>query len=183
MNIKEESLSKALSFVGIPELPKAYREGSGDVWLEALVLVRKMNTTQSYCIAERSSEGKITYKKDFGTMSPILGLVSIHPYKILDIERFIPYKTIEQKRKAVVDLLGNDMKAIVDSMTDSEVETTMLELAIEQQKQVNESMRDGENLMNMLLQAKEETKDSVEETNTPQDNEEPKPKRRRYGSK
>lgn len=182
MNIKEDSLTKALSFVGIPELPKAYREDSGVIWLEALVLVRKMNTTQSYCVAERSSEGKISYKKDFGTMSPILGLVSIHPYKILDKERFLPYKTVEQKRQAIVDILGSDMRTIVEGMDDNEVERTMVELAIEQQKQVNESMKDSENLMELLIQAKEEEAPKEEE-DVKAEPEEPKQKRRKYGSK
>ena len=78
--LKEQSLSKALSSKGLAELPKQYRDGSDEYWLEAIVLVRKQNLTQSYCLAKRDADGKISYIDDFGMMSPISGLISINPY-------------------------------------------------------------------------------------------------------
>ena len=78
-NIKEESLSKALSAKRIPDLPKQYREDSGEYWLEAIVLVRKLNISQSYAVAKRDADGKISYTADFGDISPRSGRISIDP--------------------------------------------------------------------------------------------------------
>ena len=134
-NIKEESLSKALSAKRIPDLPKQYREDSGEYWLEAIVLVRKLNMSQSYAVAKRDADGKISYTADFGDISPISGLISIHPYMYLNKERYMPFETMEQKRHALKEYLGGDDEVIeaVNGMTDEDVEHSLLEIAINSQ--------------------------------------------------
>lgn len=134
-NIKEESLSKALSAKRIPDLPKQYREDSGEYWLEAIVLVRKLNMSQSYAVAKRDADGKISYTADFGDISPISGLISIHPYMYLNKERYMPFETMVQKRHALKEYLGGDEEVIeaVDDMTDEDVEHSLLEIAINSQ--------------------------------------------------
>ena len=134
-NIKEESLSKALSAKRIPDLPKQYREDSGEYWLEAIVLVRKLNMSQSYAVAKRDADGKISFTADFGDISPISGLISIHPYMYLNKERYMPFETMEQKRHALKEYLGGDEEVIeaVDDMADEDVEHSLLEIAINSQ--------------------------------------------------
>ena len=134
-NIKEESLSRALSAKRIPDLPKQYREDSGEYWLEAIVLVRKLNMSQSYAVAKRDADGKISYSADFGDISPISGLISIHPYMYLNKERYMPFKTMEQKRHALKEYLGGDDEVIeaVNDMVDEDVEHSLLEIAINSQ--------------------------------------------------
>lgn len=134
-NIKEESLSKALSAKRIPDLPKQYREDSGEYWLEAIVLVRKLNMSQSYAVAKRDADGKISYTADFGDISPISGLISIHPYMYLNKERYMPFETMEQKRHALKEYLGSDDEVIeaVNDMADEDVEHSLLEIAINSQ--------------------------------------------------
>lgn len=134
-NIKEESLSRALSAKRIPDLPKQYREDSGEYWLEAIVLVRKLNMSQSYAVAKRDADGKISYTADFGDISPISGLISIHPYMYLNKERYMPFETMVQKRHALKEYLGGDEEVIeaVDDMTDEDVEHSLLEIAINSQ--------------------------------------------------
>lgn len=134
-NIKEESLSRALSAKRIPDLPKQYREDSGEYWLEAIVLVRKLNMSQSYAVAKRDADGKISYTADFGDISPISGLISIHPYMYLNKERYMPFETMVQKRHALKEYLGGDDEVIeaVDDMTDEDVEHSLLEIAINSQ--------------------------------------------------
>lgn len=134
-NIKEESLSRALSAKRIPDLPKQYREDSGEYWLEAIVLVRKLNMSQSYAVAKRDADGKISYTADFGDISPISGLISIHPYMYLNKERYMPFETMEQKRHALKEYLGGDDEVIeaVDDMADEDVEHSLLEIAINSQ--------------------------------------------------
>ena len=134
-NIKEESLSRALSAKRIPDLPKQYREDSGEYWLEAIVLVRKLNMSQSYAVAKRDADGKISYTADFGDISPISGLISIHPYMYLNKERYMPFETMEQKRHALKEYLGGDDEVVeaVNEMADEDVEHSLLEIAINSQ--------------------------------------------------
>ena len=134
-NIKEESLSKALSAKRIPDLPKQYREDSGEYWLEAIVLVRKLNMSQSYAVAKRDADGKISYTADFGDISPISGLISIHPYMYLNKERYMPFETIVQTRHALKEYLGGDDEVVdaVNEMTDGDVEHSLLEITINSQ--------------------------------------------------
>lgn len=134
-NIKEESLSRALSAKCLPELPKQYRDDCGEYWLEAIVLVKKQNLTQSYCLAKRDADGKISYVADYGMMSPISGLISIHPYMYLDKETYMPYENIEQMRHALVQYIGGDEEAkeAVDELPDSEVQYQILQIAIDSQ--------------------------------------------------
>ena len=134
-NIKEESLSRALSAKRIPDLPKQYREDSSEYWLEAIVLVRKLNMSQSYAVAKRDADGKISYTADFGDISPISGLISIHPYMYLNKERYMPFETMEQKRHALKEYLGGDDEVVeaVNDMADEDVEHSLLEIAINSQ--------------------------------------------------
>lgn len=134
-NIKEESLSRALSAKRIPDLPKQYREDSGEYWLEAIVLVRKLNMSQSYAVAKRDADGKISYTADFGDISPISGLISIHPYMYLNKEHYMPFETMEQKRHALKEYLGGDDEVVeaVKEMADGDVEHSLLEIAINSQ--------------------------------------------------
>ena len=134
-NIKDLSLSKALSTLSLPELPKQYRDDCGEYWLEAIVLVRKQNLSNSYAVAKRGADGKIVYKADFGDVSPISGLISIHPYMYLNKERYMPFETMVQKRHALKEYLGGDEEVIeaVDDMADEDVEHSLLEIAINSQ--------------------------------------------------
>ena len=134
-NIKDLSLSKALSALSLPELPKQYRDDCGEYWLEAIVLVRKQNLSNSYAVAKRGADGKIVYKADFGDVSPISGLISIHPYMYLNKSVYMPFENVEQMRKALIQYIGADEEAVeaVEEFPDSEVEYQMLQIAIEAQ--------------------------------------------------
>ena len=134
-NIKDLSLSKALSALSLPELPKQYRDDCGEYWLEAIVLVRKQNLSNSYAVAKHGADGKIIYKADFGDVSPISGLISIHPYMYLNKSVYMPFENIDQMRQALVQYIGGDEEAVeaVEELPDSEVEYQMLQIAIEAQ--------------------------------------------------
>lgn len=135
MNIKEDSLKRALTAKRLSELPKQFREENGEYWLEAIILTRKRDGSQSYVAGKRKADGKIIYTADYGTMSPIAALISVHPYLYLDKKRYMPYETIEQKRHALALYIGDDddAKKAVDGLPDSEVEYQILEIAIETQ--------------------------------------------------
>lgn len=56
-------------------------------WLKAIALVKRMNGIESYVLAEHRADGYISYVHDFGPLSPIVSLISVHPYMYLE-ERF-----------------------------------------------------------------------------------------------
>ena len=174
-NIKELSLSKALTAKSLTDLPKQFRDDCGEYWLEAIVLVRKQNLSQSYAVAKRGVDGKIVYIQDFGEMSPISGLISIHPYMYLDKERYMPYENITQMRHALIQYIGGDeeAKAAVDDIPDHEVEYQLLEIAIDAQyagisiKQTHQSILDAVGVSNKqtIMFDREEQNDETDDDN------------------
>ena len=174
-NIKEESLSRALSAKCLPELPKQYRDDCGEYWLEAIVLVKKQNLSQSYAVAKRNADGRIEYKADYGDISPISGLVSIHPYMYLDKDTYMPYENIEQMRYALVQYIGGDEEAkeAVDELPDSEVQYQILQIAIDSQyagmniKDTHQTILDavGVNTRQTITFEKEEQNEETDDNN------------------
>lgn len=134
-NIKDLSLSLALSDKCLSELPKQFRDDCGEYWLEAIVLVKKQNLSQSYAVAKRGADGRIEYKADYGDVSPIAGLISIHPYLYLDKQMYMPYENIGQMRHALAQYIGGDEEAVraVADIPDTEVQYQLLQIAIESQ--------------------------------------------------
>lgn len=137
-NIKESSLKKALNFVMLQELPKQLRATDKGYWVEAIALVRKRNMTSSYCVAKRGGDGRIRYTADFGDISPIVGLISVHPYLVLDTDTQIPYETIEEKKAVIIDTFGKDVVSVVEAMTPEKVDETLIDIAISNMMQKRE---------------------------------------------
>ena len=74
MDIKEESLRKALAAVGLSNLPRQYNASSQEFWLKAIVLVRKRNMEESYCLYDRKASGLMELVRDFGSASVIFSV-------------------------------------------------------------------------------------------------------------
>lgn len=130
MDIKEQSLKSALEATACRELPKAYKEGMG-FWIKAIVLVRKRNLTQSYALAERRADGVIRYTKDFGLMSQIVGIVSIHPYIYFDEKRFMHvYKSVDAQRRSLSSFFGNGREEEIMSADSDKLEMLSREMGI-----------------------------------------------------
>ena len=133
MDIKEQSLKLALEATACRELPKVYKDGSG-FWIKAIVLVRKRNMTQSYALAERRADGVIRYVKDFGLMSQIEGLVSVHPYVYFDEERFMPpYKSVETQRRLLLSFFGMEREQEIMEADADKLELLSREMGIKVQ--------------------------------------------------
>lgn len=84
-----KSLEDALKAAGIVVLPKARTERSNPYWLKAVCKVSKANGVQSYCLCENKGDGTPLIKRDFGPMSVITSIESVHPYQELE-KRFTP---------------------------------------------------------------------------------------------
>lgn len=135
--IKEVSLSKALNYVHLPELPKRFieEEDRFSFWTRAIVLVRKRDLTQSYAVAKRDGTGKITYIADFGTMSPIAGLIFVFPFTFFDFDKYMPYPNPQMREDALIRFLGGDTESIesVRKLTDNEIFRFLLEIGVQEQ--------------------------------------------------
>lgn len=134
IDFKEQTLREALRETSLRELPKRYDDSSGDIWIKAIVLVRKRNCTQSYALARRRGDGLISYVRDYGQMSPIAGLVSIHPYMYLDKERFLYFKNDEQKRTFLANAFGWEEASDIMSMSEEKINAKVIDAAIMMQE-------------------------------------------------
>lgn len=84
MSEKEKTLSEALSYAAVPELPAELLAGDNS-WVKAIVLVRKFNNNENYALAINNGES-VTIVKDFGTLSAIREILNIYPYARLGVK-------------------------------------------------------------------------------------------------
>lgn len=109
MGIKEETLRKSLSAVGLSSLPAQYNANSREFWLKAIVLVRKRNLEECYCLYDRKPNGLMVLSRDFGSASVVFSVKSIHPYLYFDERRFVPDdRSVEDKRMFLLHELDKD---------------------------------------------------------------------------
>lgn len=152
LDLKERSLCEALSAVGLRELPKKYDVQSAEIWIEAIALVKKADLTQTYALAKRRGDGYVSYTKDFGRMSPIVGLVSVFPYMYLDKERFFHYESREEKLRAVSIRFGAMKGTEAREWDDDKLDAFLIDAGIEAQKKSgdvdihNNALEEGEHL-------------------------------------
>lgn len=133
-DIKDKSLRLALEGSGCTELPKSRNNDDDGFWIKAIVLVRKSNFTTSYAMAERRGDGCINYTRDFGDMSPIMGLISVHPYLYLD-ERLIPSSESSNYHSIISRELGINNVDEVRGYSSSRLVSCAREVAIKRQRE------------------------------------------------
>lgn len=153
LGIKERSLNAALEYTGLQKigLPKKWTEASGDIWMKAIVLVRKRNGDHSYMLAERNTrKGALNYTKDFGRLSPLASLVSIHPFLYFDQGRFMP----NGEREEIIEQLEREgmERERLEGMDGHELRS--LAIAIGMRRQQNNLEKD--------IKENKETEETVE---------------------
>lgn len=95
---EERTLNEALQYAHIPSLPELYDEKGGDVWIEALVKVTKLNGHTNFAVAKIDEQGKPRIVKDFGVMAGIVSVDEIRPYYFLK-EQYV--KTFKDKKEII----------------------------------------------------------------------------------
>jgi len=151
-DVKDLSLKEALQAVGVRELPKRYDNSSSEIWADAIVLVRKADMSQSYALASRRGDGFVRYSRDFGKMSPIVGLISVHPYMYLDKSRFFHYNDKNEKLHAIAIHKGEALANEAKMWDDARIDAFLIDIGIELQRKSslsdiqNNAIEDGENL-------------------------------------
>lgn len=89
----EKTLLDALCTVNLPELPPVWNEE--DVFLRAIVKVRKADNSEAYGLMSKNVEGEDNITQIFGSVCAIKQVISIHPYTFLE-SKYMP----ETKGKA-----------------------------------------------------------------------------------
>lgn len=131
MFLEEETLSEALSFAKLKDLPKKFNPGLGLTWILAVALVKKKNLMNAYAIVEQRADGLIQYKKTFGRLSPIDGLISIHPYMYVDEEAL--GMAMKANRRTIAMHYAGYADEIIDS-DDERFKAYQLQYAMDMQK-------------------------------------------------
>lgn len=99
----ELTLSEALSFAKVAEMPAELEEGRTD-WVKALVLVRKYNGRENYALAINEGGAMPSVVKDFGSSCGIQSVLRIYPYAFL-AEKYRP--NLRNKDEIVTYLVGH----------------------------------------------------------------------------
>lgn len=131
MFLEEETLSEALSFAKCKDLPKKFNPGLRLTWILAIALIKKKNLMNAYAIVEQRADGLIQYKKTFGRLSPIDGLVSIHPYMYVDEEAL--GIAMKANRRTIAMHYPGYADEIIDS-DDEKFKVYQLQYAMDMQK-------------------------------------------------
>lgn len=131
MFLEEETLSEALSFARLKDLPKKFNPELGLTWILAVALIKKKNLMNAYAIVEQRADGLIQYKKTFGRLSPIDGLISIHPYMYVDEEAL--GMAMKANRRTIAMHYAGYADEIIDS-DDEKFKAYQLQYAMDMQK-------------------------------------------------
>lgn len=131
MFLETDTLSDALSFARVRELPKRFNPDLGLTWILAIALIKKKNLMNAYAIVEHRADGLIQYKKTFGRLSPIDGLISIHPYMYVDEEAL--GIAMKANRRTIAMHYPGYADEIIDS-DDEKFKVYQLQYAMDMQK-------------------------------------------------
>lgn len=119
MTKEEKTLSDAMSYVKVTELPAEHKASNMKVWTRAIVKVRKFNNTANYAIAVNTGSGSPRIVKDFGDVVAIAKVENIYPYEYLS-EEYIP--NLRNKKEIIAYLESNGYEkekiaALLDAKT------------------------------------------------------------------
>lgn len=131
MFLEENTLSEALTFARLKELPKKLNPELGLTWILAVALIKKKNLMTAYAIVEQRADGLIQYKKTFGRLSPIDGLLAIHPYMYVDDEALAMAR--KANRRTIAMHYADAAEEIIDS-DDEKFGVWQLQYAMDMQK-------------------------------------------------
>lgn len=131
MFLEENTLTEALAFARLRDLPKKYNPKLGLTWILAVALIKKKNLMTAYAIVEQRADGLIQYKKTFGRLSPIDGLLAIYPYMYVDEDALVLARKANRRtiamhyEAAAEDIIGSN---------DEEFSFWQLQYAMDMQK-------------------------------------------------
>lgn len=132
--LEEKTLLDALAFVGLKKLPQ---ESDLDNYLSAIVLVEKFDGTKSYCIQKMGEDLKPYIAKDFGTISSITKVLSIHPYDFMK-EKYVFKGTTKEEKLGYLKTIFRNGEYDFDTLSLKEINGLIKEVAVKHQREMEE---------------------------------------------
>lgn len=103
-NSAEKSLTSVLRYARLRELPQ--EDNGKNVWIMAIVRVRKSDGSTNYAVADKDADGKMRIMKDFGSVCSIFSIDNIYPFAYLGVEYMPVFKT--QKKEERIEWLNKN---------------------------------------------------------------------------
>ena len=130
----DKSLIDALSYCHLRELPQEASKYDG-IWIRAIAYVTKADTTKSYVLMDKSSNGSHRIIKDFGTISNIVNVRSIHPFQFVSEDSLPIFKGSNKQER--IDWLTNNGVKIDGELTLNQLNNIVVNFVIQQELRNN----------------------------------------------
>lgn len=130
----DKSLIDALSYCHLRELPQEASKYDG-IWIRAIAYVTKADTTKSYVLMDKSSNGSHRIIKDFGTISNIVNVRSIHPFQFVSEDSLPIFKGSNKQER--IDWLTNNGVKIDGELTLKQLNNIVVNFVIQQELRNN----------------------------------------------
>lgn len=132
--LKEKTLLDALSFVSLRTLPTKAEED--DNYLSAIVEVVKVDGTTSYALQKTREDLTKYIAKDFGTISTIKEIISIHPFEFLK-EKYVFSGTTKEEKIQYLKKMYKDEEYDFDTMPLKEINKMIKMIAVKYQTELD----------------------------------------------
>lgn len=139
----EKTLLDALCAVNLPELPPVWNEE--DVFLHAVVKVRKADNSEAYGLMSKNVEGEDNITRIFGSICSIKQIISIHPYTFLESKYMPETKGKVEKMEYLQKFYSLPTTEAFEKMKLSELNKEILKTAIIRQLQNETYKKDSKN--------------------------------------
>lgn len=132
--LKEKTLLDALSFVSLRTLPTKAEDD--DNYLSAIVEVVKVDGTTSYALQKTREDLTKYIAKDFGTISTIKEIISIHPFEFLK-EKYVFNGTTKEEKIEYLKKMYKDEEYDFDTMPLKEINKMIKMIAVKYQTELD----------------------------------------------
>ena len=130
----DKSLIDALSYCHLRELPQEASKYDG-IWIRAIAYVTKADTTKSYVLMDKAANGSHRIIKDFGTISNIVNVRSIHPLQFVSEDSLPIFKGSNKQER--IDWLTNNGVKIDCELTLKQLNNRVVNVVIQQELRNN----------------------------------------------
>lgn len=128
--VLRRTLSDALSFASVRELPAA--DDKQNEWVYAIALVSKRDGSNAYVIVRKNKEWEAQVVKDFGNISTIAKIEEVYPYLFLD-PIFMPVFKGSKREDRISWLESQNAEGNFSDMTPKELKKAILYTAMTKQ--------------------------------------------------
>lgn len=127
---EEASLLECLAWCSVRQLPAEWDKKN--VYIKAIAKVIKSDGSISYVALKKDNDGNDKIMADFGSISIIRKILSIHPYLYLDA-MYMPTFKGNSKQEKIAYLTAHSNGADFSEMSSKELDKAIVNVAIQKQ--------------------------------------------------